>query len=256
MIEISQVSLPDDAAGPSFLIVRHFPDNATSRGHPIGAACSIQRQTAAAAFVKQTSLNSPLYVGIAHNSGAPEGFFDQYSVVNPYSPYFVSVGELNNDDRLDLVATDDGADRYYLNQGNDASGTAEFISYVFSFNVGGDDGFGSNSIIADLNNDGWNDVLIADVDVDIGSCSRRMHIYRNLGGTPGSNVTLQEQTNQTNCGNGHGNPPSCLVANIPADMLQGVHDVAVPHLLRKGLAHLRSVRGFVSTSSMSHQMRC
>jgi hypothetical protein len=178
-------------------------------------------------IVKQTSLNDPLYVGIAYNTPSNPGFFNTYDVVNDFSPYFVSVGDLNNDDRLDLVITDDGDDRYMLNQGNGGDQIAEFSNSLFSFDAASDDGFGSNSVIADLNNDGWNDVLIADVDVDIEGCSRRMHIYRNLGGAVGGNVTLQEQTQGTGCATSQGNPASCLVASIPSNMLEGVHDVAV-----------------------------
>lgn len=178
-------------------------------------------------IVKQTSLNAPLYVGIAYNDSANEGFFDTYEVVNNQAPYFISVGDLNNDSKLDIVITDDGADRYLINQGNGMDGLADFVTLPFSFDQASDDGFGSNSVISDLNNDGFDDVLIADVDVDIAGCGRRMHIYRNLGGSPGSNVTLQEQTTGTNCATNDGNPPSCLVASIPADMLTGVHDVAV-----------------------------
>ena len=72
----------------------------------------------------------------------------------------------------------------------------------------GDDGFGSQSLIVDLDQDGFKDVLISDVDVDdsTGSAgtgaavperglpSRRLHIYRNLGNTP--NVTLREEAQQ------------------------------------------------------------
>jgi len=54
-----------------------------------------------------------------------------------------------------------------------------------------------------------------------------MHIYRNLGGAPGGNVTLQEQTSGSGCATSDGNPATCLVAGIPANMLEGVHDVAV-----------------------------
>ena len=36
----------------------------------------------------------------------------------------------------------------------------------FPFASGGDDGFGSQSLIADLDQDGFKDVLISDVDVD------------------------------------------------------------------------------------------
>ncbi len=178
-------------------------------------------------IVKQTSLNQPLYVGIAYNETATQGFFDTYDVVNQQSPYFISVGDLNNDAKLDIVITDDGADRFLLNQGNGTDGLADFLSRPFSFDAASDDGFGSDSVIADLNNDGWNDVLITDVDVDIGSCTRRMHIYRNLGGQPGGTITLQEQTAGTGCQTSAGNPASCVITNIPSDMLEGVHDVAV-----------------------------
>jgi CxxC motif-containing protein (DUF1111 family) len=178
-------------------------------------------------IVKQTSLEEPLYVGVAYNNPDNEGFFDTYEVVNNQSPYFISLGDLNQDDLLDIVITDDGQDRYLLNQGNGADGLADFVSFSFSYDAASDDGFGSNSVIADLNNDGWNDVLIADVDVDIGGCSRRLHVYRNLGGTPGGNVTLQEQTSGSGCATSSGNPSSCIVASIPSNQLEGVHDVAV-----------------------------
>ncbi len=65
-------------------------------------------------------------------------------------------------------------------------------------------------------------MLIADVDVDTPGCDRRMHIYRNLGGMPGGEVVLQEQTTGERCPS-----PGCLIAGIPRDQLTGVHDVAV-----------------------------
>lgn len=174
--------------------------------------------------VKQTSLTSPTHVAVVYNNPNNEGFFNLYHVVNNAAPYFVSVGDLNNDGRLDLIITDDGSDRYMLNQGNDQLGRATFTSSVFSFSYTspgiGDQGFGSNSIAADLDGDGWNDVIIADVDVDIGGpsgCSRRTQIYRNLGDAP--NVTLIEER--------VGNESTGSVASIPTSMLRGVHDVAV-----------------------------
>ena len=184
-------------------------------------------------IVKQSSLNSPLYVGIAYNNANDEGYFEQYEVVYQLSAYYVSTGDLNNDQRLDLVITDNGADRYLLNQGNGADGMANFEPHTFSFlHVGGgsppaaDDTLGGESIVADLDHDGWNDVLIADFDVDLNSCSRRTHIYKNNGGTPGSSVQLQEQTMGTGCNVAAGNPASCLVASIPSNLLEGTYNVA------------------------------
>jgi len=155
-------------------------------------------------IVKQTSLNSPTHIAITYNNPGDEGFFNGYDPVYELSPYFVSVGDLNGDGRLDLVIVDDGTDRYMLNTGNGGDGQANWTSFTFP----NSSGFGGNSLIRDLNNDGHNDVIITDVDVDIPGCSRRTFIYRNLGNTP--NVSFQEQGQV-----------------IPNNMLTGVHDVAV-----------------------------
>ncbi len=222
----------------------HYQDQTTTRFNnnvpsPIGAPFMVSAFGAAAAIadmngdglldiVKQTSLNSPLYVGISQNNPGNQGMFSTHEVITQQSPYFVSVGDLNNDGKLDAVITDDGADRYLINLGNtNPGGTPAFTARNFSFDAASDDGFGSQSVVADLDNDGWNDVLISDVDVDTPGCGRRLHIYRNLGGTPGGMVNLQEQTAGTGCQNSAGNPPTCLVAGIPSDKLEGVHNTAV-----------------------------
>lgn len=152
----------------------------------------------------------------SYNNPANQGFFNKHEVPSSGAHYGMSTGDLNNDGKIDVVVGDDGSDRYLLNTGNNANGTANFESKTFSFQSGGDDGFGNNSRIVDLNNDGFNDVLIADVDVDIGGCSRRLHIYRNLGNAP--SVTIQDQ------GTG----------GIPAASLTGTHDVAVFDLNNDG----------------------
>ncbi|HEY3246493.1 MAG TPA: FG-GAP-like repeat-containing protein [Phycisphaerae bacterium] len=136
------------------------------------------------------------------------GFFTQQQTVYGGSSYFVSTGDLNNDGKIDLVISDDGADRYLLNTTTASGGLTTFMNNTFSFQSGGDDGFGSSSRMVDLNNDGWKDVLISDVDVDIPGCGRRLHIYRNLGNAP--NVTIQEQG----------------TAGIPVTSLTGDYDVA------------------------------
>lgn len=142
--------------------------------------------------VKDSALNVPQRVSISYNNLANPGFFNGFEAVYNNSPYHITVGELNNDGRPDMIVTDDGPDQYMLNVGNGADGFADFQTQPFSFLDGGsDDGFGGDNFIADLNNDGFNDVIITDADVDIPGCSRRMHIYRNLGNVP--SVTLQEQ---------------------------------------------------------------
>jgi hypothetical protein len=154
--------------------------------------------------VKQTSLNAPQHVAIAYNNSNNEGFFDGYDIIDQLAPYFVTVGDLNGDGRMDLVVVDDGSDHYYLNTGNGGDGFANFDSITLE----NSDGFGGNALIADINNDGHNDVIVTDVDVDISGCSRTTHIYRNLGNVP--NISLSEQP-----------------VGISASELVGVHDVAV-----------------------------
>ena len=95
-----------------------------------------------------------------------------------------------------------------LNTGNDANGNPNFQIFTVTFGAGSDDGFGGDSVIADLDNDGWNDALITDVDSVGFGCTRRLHIYHNLGNAP--NVTLKEES------------PLVLSPNMT-----GTHDVAV-----------------------------
>ncbi|MEM7261606.1 MAG: VCBS repeat-containing protein, partial [Planctomycetota bacterium] len=136
-------------------------------------------------LIKDTALNAPQYVGISSNNGS--GTFDSHAVLTTTTPYFVEIGDLNNDGLQDYIISSDGADNYGLN--NPANPGGNFTVINFS-TLGGDQGFAGNNLIYDLNNDGWNDVLICDVDIDISGCGRRLHIYRNLGNAP--NVTLQE----------------------------------------------------------------
>jgi hypothetical protein len=182
--------------------------------------------------VKDTALNPPQYVGIAYNKPPDLIVFDILDTPHTFSPYFVSVGDLNNDGRLDLVVTDDGADRYDLNTGNDALGRALFPvsrTFLFPTNAGyGDDGFGSQSLIVDLDQDGWKDILISDVDVDISGCGRRMHIYHNLGGPP--NVTFREEAEMAGSSSGW----KGAVGFSPYSVLQGTHNVAAFDIDRDG----------------------
>ncbi len=156
------------------------------------------------------TLNAPTSVSIIHNDTTNEGFFQAMPREDIYtlSPYHVWVGELNNDDMLDLIITDDALDRYMLNAGNGEDGLADFGPALVL--IGSEPHhFGGNSLAADLNHDAFQDALVASVNVDLPSCNLPAKIFRNLGDTP--DVTLEEQGQ----------------LGIAASHLLGVHDFAV-----------------------------
>ncbi|MCH8824754.1 MAG: VCBS repeat-containing protein [Planctomycetes bacterium] len=156
--------------------------------------------------VKQTALHPPYHLAIVYNDPENEGFFNQYDVINTAGGYHVSIGELNNDGILDIVVTQDGADEYMLGTTLDANGRRNYLTINFP-NVS--QGFGGNSVIADLNNDGLNDVVITGVDVHNSGCSAKTHIFRNLGGDIPPFSTED------------------LTVGIPENLLRGGHDVAI-----------------------------
>ena len=43
-------------------------------------------------------------------------------------------------------------------------------------------GFGGNIKIADLDRDGYDDVVVNDVDIDVAGCNRRLTVLRNMSG--------------------------------------------------------------------------
>jgi FG-GAP-like repeat len=186
---------------------------------PFGTSATIVdiNQDGVADVVKNTGLGqtagNPL-VSVSYNNPANVGYFNLLQVPYAGAPYHVNVGDLNKDGKLDLVISDDSSDRYMLNQGNDALGRVKW-STAFAYNT--DDGFGSNNIIRDLDGDGWGDVLICDVDVDISGCGRRLHIYHNQGGTVGGNVTIKEESGAGWKG----------VTGLKTGDMGGTHDVAL-----------------------------
>ena len=168
-------------------------------------------------ILKDDALNAPQGISISHNDTATEGIFGTYQMAYNLTPYHFSTGDLNNDNLPDMIVSDDGQDRYILNQTTTVGQVPVPFSPTIAFTYSGggsDDGFGGNNLIADLDNDGWQDAIIADVDVDISGCNRRCHIFRNLGNAP--NITLQEQT-----------IAGQIVGGITPAAMQGTFDVAV-----------------------------
>lgn len=173
-------------------------------------------------IVKTNSFVSPSRVQVAYNDPAAVGTFNLSANASTQSPYFVSTGDLNNDNLPDLLVSSNGTDRVNYNLGNNANGSVDWSSNITVDIIGGsDDGFGGNNLVVDLDGDGWNDALICDVDVDLSGCNRRLHIYRNPGGTPGDLITLQEEAEQAGNGGWKG------VVGLTVNDMRGMHDVAV-----------------------------
>jgi hypothetical protein len=173
--------------------------------------------------VKATALGLTR-VSVAYNNPANEGFFNLFHPEAALgTTYHVSTGDLNKDGKLDLIVSDDGTDFYRLNNGNDALGRVAWgPNQPFQIVGGTDDLFAGTNLVVDLNNDGWNDAVIADVDVDAPGCDRRCHIYHNLtAAQPGDSVTLREEAQQSGSGGWKG-----VVGMLVGD-LGGTFDVAV-----------------------------
>ncbi len=156
--------------------------------------------------VKQTALFDPYHQAVVYNRPDNEGFFNRYDVTEAPGGYFISLGHLNGDGILDIVVTLDGTDQYLIGTTLDVQGQRNYENHAFPSNSSG---FGGNSVIRDINNDGLNDVIITAVDVDSPGCSGTTHVYRNLGGDPPMFASVE------------------TTLGIPEDMLTGGHDVAV-----------------------------
>ncbi len=112
------------------------------------------------------------------------GNFNNWQNLQPGgAPYMFEAVDLNLDGWLDFYIVDDGADRViYLNGANPDNS----VSYTQNtLNYPSTNGFGGNVHAADLDLDGYPDIGIADVDVDIPPCnsSRRLALYENNAGS-------------------------------------------------------------------------
>jgi len=185
-------------------------------------------------ILKDSALNAPQFVSAAYNNPSSPGDFDVFPGVfdqfHAFAPYHINTGDLNNDGRPDIVISDDTADRYRYNLGTDAFGRVEWgpaRTYTHLDPSDADNDFNSNNLVADLDGDGWNDVVVADVDVDE-PVFTRFRVYHNPGGTPGDEIQLVEEREMLGNGGWIG-----VVGMMQSDMTIS-HDVAVFDLDRDG----------------------
>lgn len=129
-------------------------------------------------------------VQVIYNDGT--GNFDFMDSPYELAPYMVEPGDFDGNGRMDLYVVDDAQDAFLFNTGNDAQDHALFdtVTVTGSPNT---QGFGGNTKVHDLDNDGILDVLIADVDTDIPGCNRETVILRGQGTLP--NVTYSDPFN-------------------------------------------------------------
>lgn len=136
--------------------------------------------------VKQTSFQRPAAAYYALQEEGGEQRFPARQQIYAGRPYFVSTGDLNNDGRVDVILSDNGLDVQLYNQDDGEGGVSWSEPQPFEFAFGEDDRFAGNNLIVDLDGDGWNDVIITDVDPEIPTYDRRAHVYHNLGVSEGA----------------------------------------------------------------------
>jgi hypothetical protein len=154
-------------------------------------------------IIKNTALNSATYDSASYQNPLSPGTFNIFQQITNASstPYHFDMADLNHDNRPDLIVGDDGTDFVKYNTGVDALGRVIWSANVnHTWLSGADDGFPGTTVCADLNNDGWVDLVQSDVDVDLPSCARRLHIYRNPGGAVGSLISLREEMQMAGTG--------------------------------------------------------
>jgi len=174
-------------------------------------------------LLKQTSYQKPAACYVAYNDPKNPGTFRPRETVYEGRPYFVSPGDLNGDGRLDVVLSENGLDRHVYNLPGEKEGEVVWSEpKAFEFLFGEDDKFASNSLIVDLDGDGWNDVIVTDMDPEYPSTDRRTHLYHNRGGTKGTaDVVLREEREKAEDGGWVG------AVGLTAEDLGATHDAAV-----------------------------
>ncbi len=129
-------------------------------------------------ILKDDALNFPQAVSVSYNNlggGGTDGVFNTYQLATPnIDPYHINTGDANGDGLLDIVVTRDAQDSVLINGGNDGIGQAIWTDIIILDSEGA---FGGNNKFMDLDKDGFEDVFITSMDVDLVNPGTRGFLY-------------------------------------------------------------------------------
>ena len=119
-------------------------------------------------------------VEIAFNDG--NGNFNQTQVLPSVASYMVQMFDMNNDGLMDIYVVDDFQDYVLRTDSVNPNGTIN-VTMINNSQSSLTQGFNGNVIPADVDGDGFVDMAVSDVDVDIPGCDRRFTLLQNTNGT-------------------------------------------------------------------------
>lgn len=123
--------------------------------------------------------STPPQVRILYNDGT--GNFTEMSTFDGLLPYMMALIDIDNNGLKDLFVVSDAQDKVMINTGNGVDNKAEFTINDINNSPNTLD-FGGNTFAIDLNRDGFQDMLVADVDTDIAGCNRNLVALKNNEG--------------------------------------------------------------------------